>query len=288
MIICKFYARFVTLENDLRRAKMGRMTKQGIDYFSLDVQFDDKLELYLLEHESNGLAVFIVLLQLIYSNEGYYTTNGKDLALLIKKRINLDIDIITSCINAMISREIFDKDLYKKYNILTSRGIQKRFFDAAKRKKEVRVIREYLLTDINVYTNLISVNINNKNVSNNATKEEEEEEEEEKEDKKATKDEYEFPLEITSKYGLKDKYIEWLSHRKEMKFKKLTQKGVNSQIKFLLKQPDPIGVIDQSIMNGYQGLFELKGVKNGAHKPVATADELYKFSESILNDDRLK
>ena len=58
---------------------MGRLTKQGIEYFSLDCQFEDKLELFILEKEAVGLAVFITLLQLIYQNEGYYIVNGKDL-----------------------------------------------------------------------------------------------------------------------------------------------------------------------------------------------------------------
>ena len=265
---------------------MGRMTKQGIDYFSLDVQFDDKLELYLLEHESNGLAVFIVLLQLIYSNEGYYTTNGKDLALLIKKRINLDIDIITSCINAMISREIFDKDLYKKYNILTSRGIQKRFFDAAKRKKEVRVIREYLLTDINVYTNLISVNINNKNVSNNATKEEEEEEE----DVKGKEDERNIDFDLfwdnyDKKVGHKDKI-----KRKWDRLRESTQLIILKHIE-LYKRAQPnkrYRKNPETYLNNESWNDEIIEENNGVYTKHLTENKLRAIANDIANDPDLK
>ena len=168
---------------------MGRLTKQGIDYFPLDVQFDDKSELYLIEKEAVGLAVMITLWQIIYQNEGYFINNSSDLHLLIKRRINANINEINDCINAMLKRGILDACLYEKYGILTSKAIQKRYFDAAKRKKEVQVIRAFIVTNLDSYTNLINVDINNIdvdingiNVGGNATKEEEEEEGKEEEE----------------------------------------------------------------------------------------------------------
>lgn len=134
---------------------MGRLTKQGIDYFSLDCQFENKVELYLLEKEAIGLAVMVTIWQLIYRNEGYYIPNGKDLYLLIKKRINTPLPEIESCIKLMIERDIFSKEKYEKYKILTSSGVQKRFFDAAKKKKQVRFCKKYLLISIDSYGNAI-------------------------------------------------------------------------------------------------------------------------------------
>ncbi len=128
---------------------MPRPTKQGIDYFPLDCTFDNEVEMYLLEKNADGLAVLITLWQLIYNNEGYYINNDKDLKLLIKKRINVDINEVNECINLCLCRNIFNKSLHKKYNILTSRGIQKRYFEAAKRKKEINVYKNYVIVDIN-------------------------------------------------------------------------------------------------------------------------------------------
>ena len=157
---------------------MARPTKQGIDYFPLDCQFDDKTEMFLIENGSEGLATLITLWQMIYSNEGYYIENGKDLCLLIKRRINVDENRVNSYINSLIARNIFDKCIHKRYKILTSKAIQKRFFEGARRKKIVRLIKEFLLIDVNSYNNLINVDINSINVVNNATKEEVKEEEE--------------------------------------------------------------------------------------------------------------
>ncbi len=36
---------------------MARPTKQGLDYFLVDVQFDDKVELHIAEEGSDGLSV---------------------------------------------------------------------------------------------------------------------------------------------------------------------------------------------------------------------------------------
>ncbi|MBZ0182382.1 MAG: DUF4373 domain-containing protein [Melioribacteraceae bacterium] len=148
---------------------MARPTRQGIDYFPLDVEFDDKTEMFLIEKEAVGLAILISIWQLIYKNEGYYIKYNNDLSLLIKKRISIDINSINDCIKSAVNRNIFDKELFSKEGILTSRAIQKRFFEAAKRKKQVLVFRNYLLIDINSYNNTVIVNINSVNADNNST-----------------------------------------------------------------------------------------------------------------------
>ncbi len=148
---------------------MARPTKQGIDYFPLDTQFDDKIELYLIETESTGLAVLITLWQIIFQNEGYYIQNNEDLPLLIKRRINVDINAINVCINVLLKRNVFSNDLNDKYGILTSKAIQKRYFEASKRKKYVHFNGQYLLDGINVNINAINVNINGVSVDINAT-----------------------------------------------------------------------------------------------------------------------
>ena len=142
---------------------MARPAKQGIDYFPLDVDFDDKIEMYLIEKEAVGLAVLIATWQLIYKNEGYYINNGKNLFLLIKKRISVDVNVIEDCINSCLGSGIFDKDLHEKFGILTSKAIQKRFFDVTSKKKEVRYDTKFLLIEVSGDKNLINVGINSVN-----------------------------------------------------------------------------------------------------------------------------
>jgi len=158
---------------------MSRPTEQGIPYFPIDVTFDNKTEMYLLEKEADGLAVLVVAWQLIYRNEGYYGEYCDDFFLLIKKRINRDIDVVKRCIDSAILRGIFNKKMFDKYKILTSKAIQKRYFIAAKRKKEVIYNKQFLLVDVSAYKNLKNASNNSKIVDSYTTKEKEDEKEKE-------------------------------------------------------------------------------------------------------------
>ena len=140
---------------------MARPTKQGIDYFPVDVQFDEKVELLIAEKGANALSVLITVWQLIYQNHGYYIDAGEDLYLLVRRRILLEVDVIKDIIKKAIERNIFDKNLFEKYNILTSAGIQKRYITAARHKKEIVFIKEYLLIDVSSVGNVIYKQVSN-------------------------------------------------------------------------------------------------------------------------------
>lgn len=155
---------------------MARPTKQGIDYFPLDCQFDEKIEMLLIEKGATGLGVLITIWQMIYINEGYYINNNKDLHLLIKRKIDVDINEVSECINICLGRQIFSETLHNKHGVLTSKAIQKRFFDAAKKKKGVNALQEYLLINVNSYENIVYSSLNPVKDSDNSTKEKEEEE----------------------------------------------------------------------------------------------------------------
>ena len=68
-----------------------------------------------------------------------------------------------------------------------------------------------------------------------------------------------FKLYITDFGNLLDfeKWKEWVSYRSEIR-KKLTKSTAVKQILFLIKQPNPSRCIDESITNGWQGLFPTK------------------------------
>jgi len=138
----------------------GRPLKNGVDYFPLDVICDDKFELIEAEHGISGFGILIKLYQKIYANN-YYIIFDKKALLVFSNRINVDINLINAVINSCIEWDIFNKRLHKEYNILTSTGIQKRFFEIVKRRKVVEVCQDFLLIklDINAYNNLINVDI---------------------------------------------------------------------------------------------------------------------------------
>lgn len=136
---------------------MARPTKQGIDYFPLDVQFDDKVELFIAETGAEGLGVLITIWQLIYQNEGYYIAAGDDISLLVRRRIMSEIDVINSAIESAVFRGVFDKSLYDTHKILTSVAIQKRYFIGAKQKKSVSIVENYICSGVTMSGNVVFI-----------------------------------------------------------------------------------------------------------------------------------
>lgn len=135
---------------------MARPIKKGLDYFPLDVIFEDEIELLEAEFGLVGFAILIKLWQKIYSN-GYYIEWKSDSSLLFSKKINTDINTVESVINTCLRRNLFDKEIYDKYQILTSSGIQKRFLTAASqsKRKTISVISELILVN-SEFTELIT------------------------------------------------------------------------------------------------------------------------------------
>ena len=117
---------------------MARPTKTGMDYFSLDVNLDDSIELVEAEHGLAGFAIIIKLWQKIYS-EGYYIDWKKDNLMLFSRKINSEETLVSSVVNSCLSRGIFNSDLYEEYEVLTSKAIQKRYLTACKQTKRASV-----------------------------------------------------------------------------------------------------------------------------------------------------
>lgn len=149
---------------------MARPNKEGLDYFPLDCKMDDKVYMVEVELGLEGFALFIKLLMKIY-NENYYIEWTERKAKIFANQNNTNIDVVNKLINVCLSEDLFDKKLYKKYQILTSNGIQKRYFHSIKTRKDIFVIKEYLINGIDNYLdNLINVNINSINKSINSIK----------------------------------------------------------------------------------------------------------------------
>ena len=127
---------------------MARPIKTGLDYFPLDVDIDDNLELIEAEHGLMGFALVIKLWQRIYKN-GYYINWNKDNELLFSRKLNLELTTVNSVIMSCFHRNIFNKNLYYKYKILTSSGIQKRYITVCSQSKRKSIS---IITELNLLT----------------------------------------------------------------------------------------------------------------------------------------
>ncbi len=143
---------------------MARPQKVGVDYFPLDVDIDqdDKVAIIEAQHGIVGFGIVVKLLMHIYKNSYYYEWTEKE-QILFSRRVNVDINQVNVIINDCIKWGLFDEKLFKAFKILTSRGVQKRYFEIVKRRQRVEVAKEFLLlddVDINSYSNLVIVSIN--------------------------------------------------------------------------------------------------------------------------------
>lgn len=161
------------------------MASAGIPYFPLECQLNEKFQLLEAEYGLKGFAVVVKLYQRIYGSHGYYCEWTTDVELFFSMQIGEGRNSVSEIVGRALERDIFSKPLYDKYQILTSSGIQKRYFEAVSRRKKVEVEEAYLLVPYDVLPS--NVDISSKNVdisSKNADIFEQRKEKESKEKKR--------------------------------------------------------------------------------------------------------
>ncbi|MBQ8749689.1 MAG: DUF4373 domain-containing protein [Clostridia bacterium] len=123
------------------------MKMNGIEFFPFSAVSKGAVKMIEAEFKAVGLAIYVKLLQQIFSYEGYYLVADKDAVLIVKQELGIDIndDIVDRVIKSCIERDLFDKKMYEDYNILTSNDIQQDYLIAVKKRKSVKLIKNYLL-----------------------------------------------------------------------------------------------------------------------------------------------
>ena len=129
---------------------MARPKKQGLDYFTKNVNFYQDIKIRkLIRHKGiQAVSVYDILLCQIYA-AGYYLKWDDDLPFFIAEISDLEEGYISGVIDYALSINLFDKGVYDECGVLTSRGIQERFFDFCSiAKRKVSGPLPYLLVDI--------------------------------------------------------------------------------------------------------------------------------------------
>ena len=128
---------------------MARPPKQGIDYFPVDVDLDqdNKVILVLAKYGYIAYAILVRLLADIYK-QGYFILWTSRQQYLFSRRVNVDIMTVKTIVIEYINEGFFDKNLWEKFNILTSHGIQTRYFQAVDRRRGVQIYKDFLLVDL--------------------------------------------------------------------------------------------------------------------------------------------
>lgn len=121
---------------------MARKHKDKVDYFPLDVVMDTDVRLLDIRFGLAGYAVFIKLYQYIYGQHGYYGEWDADAKLLFCSDQNIREDeraLVDEVTDWCLDRGLFSREIYEKYQILTSHGIQAQFLRITKKRAETKI-----------------------------------------------------------------------------------------------------------------------------------------------------
>lgn len=114
---------------------MPRPTKQGLDYFPLNVDFfqDKKIRRVKSEYGADGITIYIYLLCEIYRN-GYYVIADNDFILSMADDLKMSVNKINQVLRFLLGRSLFDDTLFRSDTVLTSVSVQRRYLFAVKER----------------------------------------------------------------------------------------------------------------------------------------------------------
>lgn len=263
---------------------MGRQLKQGLDYLTLDVDFFESVKVRKIRKDcgNQSIPILIALLCNIFREEGYYVGYDNDLTFLIAEQFGVSEGAVENTVQKAVLVEFFDSHMFHTYGILTSHGIQQRYFDAVTRlkRKSVKVIGKFLCKNISPGINTDFLRDKSNNLWNKSDKVEEEEEVEVEDKASSPKTEI-IKAFSSSSPGLEKSIKKWMDMRKQRKAsvsptalkKNLTQlkKLSNGNIE------GAVLIVEQSIENQWLGFWPLKRSKQkkagGSYGHIASPEE---------------
>ena len=129
---------------------MARPLSRGIEYYPLDVDFmnDIKIRKIMKSCGPNSIAIIILLLGNIYKDEGYFMKWDEDVCFLVADAVGAKEVYVKEVLKKCLQVDLFSNELFEKFKIITSKGIQKRFFEITKRRKRENLIDDYLLVNV--------------------------------------------------------------------------------------------------------------------------------------------
>lgn len=150
---------------------MARPIKEGLDYFPLDTDIihDLKIRKIMRSNGPQAIAVLLDLLGNIYGDHGYYMQWDDDVRFLIADDVGISEAAVDEMVKKAVQVDFFNKKLFDKFSILTSKGIQKRYQKASKRKTSYCIQKRYSLV-VNVHNNSVNVDKNPRSSEVNSAK----------------------------------------------------------------------------------------------------------------------
>lgn len=143
----------------------GRPPKKGINYagWSVDIfDNDTKIDKLLDAHGWDGFGIYFYLCQRAYGSEGYFYKWGYDDCASTSRKMGGGIGsgTVRETVGYCLQIGLFDKRLFDRWGVLTSRGIQRRYWEVVKARDVRAVISDYWLLQDDECRGLIKLPLN--------------------------------------------------------------------------------------------------------------------------------
>jgi len=152
---------------------MARPLKKGLDYFPMDTTLDLKMQLVKAKYHLEGIGFIDLLYRIIY-NEGYYIKLDEDKLLMLSMEFGLEEKRFEEILNFCVEKDFFDKNLWENEKVLTSNGIQKRYFHKTAKRTEQKyefLLPETLINSAETLINSAETEVNSQKASESKVKE---------------------------------------------------------------------------------------------------------------------
>lgn len=261
---------------------MARPIKKGLDYFPFDIDWKKgALEYLYCMYGILGVAVIKLSLEpRIYGGEGYFVEYNERSSLIFSNEFGDQLSVIDTrdkkrpeiydeIVRSAIEYGIFDKEMYKKYGILTSADIQETYVRAKEKSQRVEMESRYLLlSDVKIPKNveLIGVYGEETPVSSpeNSTKESKAKKSivNKSKEEKIKNGGYDKILSVVEDEELKNLYYEFIKMRKLIK-SPMTDRALITLID-KVNSLEPVSIerrkqlLENSIVNNWKSVYPLK------------------------------
>ncbi len=271
---------------------MARPLQDGVEYFPKNTDFytDDKVRLLRAEFGAKGMYMLDYLLCELYGKNGYFIKWDRNKCFLVSDGAGCGCspEFISEFVQGCIRCSFFDERVFESFGVLTSAGIQRRYIRMFNGRDYIQMQAEYWLLDCNsrkdVPTSVLNkINFISFKTTENPDKSTENPDKstENPQSKINKKKEDETKLfDDTLCKPFKQEWDAYIEMRKKIK-KPMTDNAKKLAVKKLQElsrgDVDLIkAILNQSIFNSWQGLFQLKkdgDINNGRSNQIKQSSE---------------
>lgn len=238
---------------------MPRPRKATVDYFPHFVNHGKTMYIIRNLYGNDGYAFWFILLEVLASTENHFIDcNDPNEWEYLLAKTKTTSEKAAEILDKLSSLDAIRKDFWNIKIIRSDNFISN--LESVYNRREVSVISNPELWDYCIQNEYVSKNTANKNPQRRG----EESKGKESEEKKSEEKDIELP-DFFNNEDFKNLLDEFKKHRKKIK-KPMTDVAVTKLINKLAKMSNKksdiaIEIMEQSIINGWQGIFELKNKK---------------------------